>query len=515
MRMVLAALPCAIALLLAACGTVAAPSEPLTQAPTLAAAPATLVVIAPTAAATAGLSTTPTVPQVVTASPASPTPLAPTATATTAASATAVPAATTIPTGTADPLGTPAQTVAEGVPTSTSVPTATVAAASPTVAATPTTASLSGTIKIVSSLPRSGVSARQTQPIVNAIKMCVEDNRNTVLGASIVYEDLDDSNPETGLWDPQRERENADRAAADPDVLIYLGPFNSDAAKVSIPVLNAAGLVMISPANSYPGLTKVGLGAFDEPGVYYPSGVRTYARVVPTDDVQGAAGARWARELGATRVYVLEDGEPFGQVIATTFAATATELGMEVVGQGRIDPKAADYRALATTIQASGVDAIYFGGIAQNNAGQLWRDLRAAMPDVLLMASDGVIEQTFFEEAGPAAEGTYVSFAGLPPEKLTGRGADWYKRYKDRFRAEPEFYAAYGYDACRVALAAIERAASRDRSAVRAAVFATRDYEGVLGRWGFDENGDTTLTRMSGAIIRDGVLWFLQAIEAA
>ena len=94
---------------------------------------------------------------------------------------------------------------------------------------------------------------------------------------------------------------------------------------------------------------------------------------------------------------------------------------------------------------------------------------------------------------------------GVPASKLTSqKGQDWYRRYKAQFQGEPDPYAAYGYEAMQVALAAIEKAGVKDRAKIRDAVFATRDYDGVLGKWSFTETGDTTLTGMSGRLVKNG-----------
>jgi branched-chain amino acid transport system substrate-binding protein len=336
--------------------------------------------------------------------------------------------------------------------------------------------------------------------------MALDEAGGRVGGATIVYEDLDDATPARGAWDAGKEAENANRAAADPDVLAYIGTFNSGAAKVSIPILNRAELVMISPANVYPGLTKEGKGEPNEPDVYYPTGKRTYARVVPTDDIQGAAAANWAKQLGVSRVFIVHDTELYGHGIALIVAETAERIGLAVVGGPEgIDPKASDYRALATKVRGANPDLVYYGGITQNNAGKLVKDLRAVLgDDVKIMGPDGIYEQAFLDDAGDAAEGMYVTFPGVPPSKLTAKGAEWYRAYKAKFGGEPEAYAAYGYESMKVALDAIGRAARKDRVAVREAVFATKDYDGVLGRWSFDRNGDTSLTDMSGRQVKDG-----------
>jgi branched-chain amino acid transport system substrate-binding protein len=365
----------------------------------------------------------------------------------------------------------------------------------------------SGTIKIVSSLPRTGSSKGQTDTIVNAFKMAFEEVNYTAGGFTIEYEDMDDATPARGAWDAGKEAENANKAVADSDVMVYLGTFNSGAAKVAIPILNRASLVMISPANTYPGLTKPGKGEPNEPDIYYPTGVRNYTRVVPADDLQGAVAANWAKSMGITNVYVLDDTELYGHGIAVVFADTAAKIGMSVLGGPEgIDSKASDYRALATKIRGTGAEMVYYGGITQNNAGKLFKDLRSVLgPNVALMGPDGIFEQAFLDDAGDAAEGVYVTFGGIGPSKLTGKGAEWYAAYKAKFGGEPEAYAAYGYEAAKVALDAITRAGVKDREAIRAAVFATSNYDGVLGTWSFDANGDTSLTTMSGRAVVGGM----------
>jgi len=426
------------------------------------------------------------------ASPASSPAASPAAASSPAASSASSPAASPA----AKPAGSPAASpVASPSPA---------AQAAPAVA--PATSQLSGTVKIVSSLPRTGSSKGQTDTIVNAIRMALDEAGGKVGGATVAYEDLDDATPARGAWDAGKEAENANKAAADTQVLAYIGTFNSGAAKVSIPILNRAGLVMISPANTYPGLTKPGKGEPNEPDVYYPTGTKTYARVVPADDLQGAVASAWAKQLGVAKAYVLHDTELYGNGIATVFAETAAKAGIAVAGGPEgIDPKASDYRALATKVRGAAPDLVYFGGITQNNAGKLFKDLRAVLgPNVKLMGPDGIYEQAFLDDAGDAAEGVLVTFGGVAPSKLTGKGAEWYRTYKAKFNAEPEAYAAYGYESAKLALDAIARAGRADRAAVREAVFATKNYDGVLGTWSLDPNGDTSLSAMSGRAVKDG-----------
>jgi branched-chain amino acid transport system substrate-binding protein len=374
---------------------------------------------------------------------------------------------------------------------------------------------LTAPVKLVSSLTRSGSSVGQSDSVVNSIKLCLEEFDYRVGGSEIVYEDLDDGTPEHGSWLAEKERENALYAAADPDVLAYIGTLDADAAPHAIPILNRAGpLLMISPCNTYPGLTKPVPWAPEEPDVYYPTGVRNYARTALADDLQAHAATAWIGELGIASVYVLHDTEPYGRGVAEPFAVACAEYGVRVIGGPEgIEPKRDDYSVLAKRIAAAAPDAVYYGGIIQNGAGPLWRDIREALPNVKMVAADAIYERAFLADAGSYAEGTLITFGGVPPAQLDGRGRAFYDRYRNVYGKEPESYAASSYDACRVVLEAIERVGRKDRAAITEAVLATCDYEGLLGRWSFDANGDITLRRTSRLTVRNGDFSFLSLYD--
>jgi len=361
-------------------------------------------------------------------------------------------------------------------------------------------------IKIVSSLPRTGSANAQAQTMVNGIKMAIEEAGDKVGQFTIAYEDWDDASPERGQWDPAVEAANAQKAVADKDIMAYIGTYNSGAAKISMPILNEASLLMVSPANTYPGLTKPGLGEANEPQVYRPTGKINFFRVVPADDIQGEVAATWAKELGIKKVFILHDRELYGKGVADVFKRACGQLGIQVVGYEGIDPKAPNYRSLVTKIKGTGADMVYFGGTTQTNAGQIAKDLVAGGANVKFMSPDGTREQAFIDAAGKdALDGrAYVTFGGLPPEQLKGKGREFYEHYKNKYHAEPEAYAVYGYEAARVVLEAIKRAGVKDREAITAAARNLKDFDGVLGKWSFDKNGDTSLKVMVVEAVRDG-----------
>lgn len=371
-----------------------------------------------------------------------------------------------------------------------------------------------GVIKIVSSLPRTGSANAQTGTIVNGIRMAIEEVGGKVGSWSIVYEDWDDASPQRGNWDPAVEAANADKAVKDPNVMVYIGTFNSGAAKISIPKLNQASLAMISPANTYPGLTKPGTGEPNEPAVYRPTGKINFFRVVPADDIQGTVAAQWGKKMGAKSVFVLHDRELYGKGIADIFKGHAEKIGLKVLGYEGIDVKAPNYKSLAAKIAGENPDLVYFGGTTQSNGGQLCKDLRGAGYKGPMMVPDGCVENAFIESAGPqnANDSVFATFGGLPAPQLKGKGAEFYKAYKARFNAEPEVYAVYGYECGRAALDAIRRAGKKDRAAILAAMAATKDFDGALGKWSFDENGDTTSKTMSGQVAKDGRWAFVEVL---
>jgi branched-chain amino acid transport system substrate-binding protein len=368
----------------------------------------------------------------------------------------------------------------------------------------------SNEIHVYSALPRQGSNTAQTNALVESIKEILDGQ--TVGDFTIRYTDLDDSSAaNNGDWDGAVAQANATTAANDPDAMVFIGHFNSGAAKLTIPILNAACLVMISPANTYPGLTKAVDGVTEpgEPDSYYPNGYRNYSRVIATDDAQAGAGAAWAKELGATKAYVLDDTQVYGKGLARAWALAAAAIGIEVVSGGTsegFDAKATDYAALAQKVKDSGADFIYIGSITGQNTGKLWKDLRAAMPDIKIMSGDGVFEKAWYEGAGEAGNGTYLTFGGVGPNEQTSEaGKTWVADYKaDHNGEDPPVYGIYGAAAAQVALDALMRAETKnDRWAVLQAVFATKDFQSYLGTMSIDANGDNTLSEATGYQVVD------------
>jgi branched-chain amino acid transport system substrate-binding protein len=354
----------------------------------------------------------------------------------------------------------------------------------------------SGQYLIASDLPLQGSGRTQTSQMTRAIKFILNKHGWKAGKYSLAYQSCDDSTAQAGKWDSGKCSANANNYAQNSSVVGVIGTFNSGCAEIIIPVLNRAPngpVAMVSPANTYVGLTHGGPGtAAGEPGKYYPTGKRNYARVVAADDYQGAADAILAKSLGVKKVFILNDKEAYGLGVATNFKNAAKRLGMTVSGFTAWDGKASSYEALATKIQSSGAQGVFLGGLICENGGKLIKDLKANAPKVKIMSPDGFTPvSAVVQEAGSAAEGMTVSVAGLPNSALKGAGASFVKAFTKADKRSPDPYSVYAAQAAEALVAAIAQS-NGSRSDVAKQLFKINIANSILGHVSFNANGDVT-----------------------
>jgi DNA-binding SARP family transcriptional activator/ABC-type branched-subunit amino acid transport system substrate-binding protein len=364
-------------------------------------------------------------------------------------------------------------------------------------------------VLVVSDLPLQGGEPLTALQMSQAIRFILDERGFRAGRLRVGYQSCDDSLARSGLWDPAKCADNAQAYGADRDVIGVIGTLNSGCAVAALPVLNRApggGLAMVSPLNSRIGLTRPEPGD-TLPAALYPTGLRTFARVYPTDDMLGVALAMFARERARRRVFVLDDGYPrFGGVLADRFESAARRLGLEVVGRASWDPHRSDYRRLAREVANARPNAVFLAGVLDNNGARMIRDLRERLGrhEADLYAAGFTPVSLLAEQAGPAARGVFVAPGGLVVEHLPPAGA----RFVERFvRAHPgeevEPSAVYAAQATTVLLDAIARSDGTRRSVVRE-VFRTRVTDGLLGTFGFDRNGDISESRVAIVRVRGG-----------
>src|SRR5215475_13833209 len=358
-----------------------------------------------------------------------------------------------------------------------------------------------GTVDFYSSLTMQGASSAQTIPLVNGIKLALAQANGKAGQWTVNYQVLDDSTAAAGKWDPGQTAGNARKVASDPKAVYYMGEFNSGASEVSIPILNQAGIPQVSPANTYVGLTTNLPGsAPGEPQKYYPSGTRTYLRIVPIDSIQAAADLMAMKQAGCTKVAVANDKEAYGQGLATLLGLEKGYYGVNIASNTGIDPTSPNFRSFASTIKGQGADCFFFAGIVSNGAVQITKDVHSALPQAKIFGGDGVCTDSYTSATKggvPAALYPLIQCTVATQDLAAYPGGkDFLAAYKAKYgTANPDPYAIYGFEAMKLGLDTIKGlgAKGNDKAAVLKALFSTTSRNSVLGTYGFDKNGDTTL----------------------
>jgi len=299
-----------------------------------------------------------------------------------------------------------------------------------------------------------------------------------------------------------RAKADAQTVVNDPDAMLFFGSLDAAADKVMLPVFAAANLLMISPSDAYPGLTKPWDAG--EPQAYQPNGTLAFARVIPSDDVQGEMGAKWAKSMGVRRVTILHDGSVRGKGLADAFRATAKSISL--VEEGYEDLKAATSKsALIDKIKGSEAQMVYLGTAPPTDAGAWVKDMRAAgLDELLILGNDSLLDASVLRATGADVNRLFATAPGFPQAKLPAKGKRFYTDYQKRYQTEPLPIAIYGFEAMSVAVRVIGSVCQKDRAVIRAAVLATKNFNGVLGTWAFDAAGDTSLKSMQGYHVVEG-----------
>ena len=380
------------------------------------------------------------------------------------------------------------------------------------------------TLTIYASAPLRGPSTVSGEAVIDGARLALDQVHARIGEYRIVLKVLDDATVARGGWDPGQTTINVQVAVLDPTTIGYVGDFNSGASAISIPPLNRAGIPQVSPTSTAVGLTSGALGAQPgEPQKYYPTGVRTFARVVPNDQIQAIAQVRVQQEMGCTSTYVLDDGEVDGSDAARSFVVAATAAHLRIANVQTFIRDATSYKALASGIAQIAPDCVMVAADTESGAALLTTDLAAAMPTVKIFGTAGLAETTYTDPSQggiPLSVDPHVVLTSptlalneYPPSARSFNAA-----YTRRF-GPPEPDAIFGYEAMSLMLGAIERATDRGtkpavRSRVRTEMFATEDRHSVLGPYSINRNGDTSLQRYGVYGIVQGRLTFLEAIDA-
>jgi branched-chain amino acid transport system substrate-binding protein len=357
------------------------------------------------------------------------------------------------------------------------------------------------TIDIYSDLPLLGPLTSATVPALNGEKLALSQAGDKAGPYTIKFTSLDDATAAKASYDLGQCASDARTAATDSNAVAFIGPFNSGCAEVEAPILNQAGIPQVSPANTYVGLTTNEPGsASGEPQKYFPSGTRTYTRIVPRDSIQAAADLLAFKQAGCTKVAEANDKTPYGAGIATQIELGKKFAGVNVISDTGVDPTAPNYRSYAATIKGQGADCFFYGGLTSTGGVQITKDVHSAIPTAKLFGPDGLCSSAW---TNPKMGGVPSSLwplmectvATLDLSAYPG-GQTFLSAYKAKYGvSNPDPYSIYGYEAMKLMLDTISGLGSQgnSRSAVLHALFATKNRSSVLGTYSIDPNGDTTL----------------------
>jgi branched-chain amino acid transport system substrate-binding protein len=387
---------------------------------------------------------------------------------------------------------------------------------------TPSTSASTGgkTIDIYSSLPLLGPLSADTIPALNGEKLALSEAGGKAGQFTVKFTSLDDATAAAANYTVAQCASNGRQAAADPKAIAYIGEFNSGCTEASLPILNKEEVPMISPANTYVGLTTNEPGSLPgEPAKYYPTGVRTYLRIVPRDSIQAAADALAMKQAGCQHIAVANDNTPYGSGIAKQIELIKKDYGITVVSNTAINPSAPNFRSYAQTIKGEGADCFFFGGLTSTGGVQITKDVHSAIPNAKLFGPDGMCLSSWTD---PKQGGVPLSLdplmectvATLDLTAYPG-GKAFLKAYQGKYGGGvPAPYAIYGYEAMKLVLDTIKGLGSQgdSKSAVLKALFATKNRHSVLGTYSFDQNGDTTLKAYGLYSVHNGQLVFKQTL---
>ena len=260
---------------------------------------------------------------------------------------------------------------------------------------------------------------------------------------------------------------------------------------------------MVSPANTYVGLTTNEPGsAPGEPQKYYPTGKRNYLRIVPRDSIQAAADLQAFKQEGCKRVALANDKTPYGAGVAQLVELQKGSYGVTVVSNTGVDPTAPNYRSFASTIKGQGADCFFYGGLTSTGGVQITKDVHAAIPSAKLFGPDGMCSTGWTDPSKGGVPASldplmHCTVATLELSAYPGSrsfAAAYHAKYgTPANQIDP--YGIYGYEDMKLILDTIKSLGSKgnSRSDLLNALFAIKSRNSVLGTYGFDKNGDTTL----------------------
>lgn len=329
----------------------------------------------------------------------------------------------------------------------------------------------------------SGADASLGQDSLDGAKIALNDKGGKLLDHNITLSQDD------GACTVEGGAAAAAKMAADSTIVGLVGSSCSDETVGGIKALTDAGLTTISPSNTRPALTAPDRSA-DYAG---------YLRTAHSDAFQGKAVAEFVyNELKLTKAATIHDGSAYAEALQQVFADEFTALGGTIVIQEQVGKDTTDMTPVLTRVAGEAPEVLYYpifvaaGGFITDQA----RDV-PGLADTVLIGSDGMFTPDFVTAAGPAAEGMYLSSPNF--SAFQAGYADFLTKYEALVGKKPvSAFHAHAYDAFNILYAALEKVAVKGsdgtlyipKKALRDAIYATKDFQGITGVLSCSESGD-------------------------
>jgi branched-chain amino acid transport system substrate-binding protein len=278
-------------------------------------------------------------------------------------------------------------------------------------------------------------------------------------------------------------------------VVAVLGEVASSKSLEAAPICQENHIPMISPASTNPKVTETGDYIF---------------RVCFIDPFQGTLMAKFALAHGWKKVALLTDvKQEYSVGLAEFFVKYFKENGGEIVREQKYSSGDKDFKPQLTSLKAAQPDAIFVPGYYAEVAliGKQARLLGLRMP---LLGGDGWMGDSLLKVAGNSLDGCFFSchFSTGDQRPVV---QDFVKKFRAKYRDEPDDMAALGYDSAMILAGAIRRAGTTDSDKLRDAIAATRDHPGVTGNITLDANRNAAKPAVI-LTIRDGGFKFTQSV---
>ncbi len=366
-------------------------------------------------------------------------------------------------------------------------------------------------LTVYTSGPLSGDGRQAAQDGSDAVKLALEQAGGKVGQFTVNVVSLDDTDPDTRQWDADQAVGNARRAIADRNIMGYISDSGAGATALTLPLLNEAGVLEIGPTTGYVGLTRpAGRG---EPERFYPSGVRSFGRIAPADDIQTRALIATMRDRGVRRLAVLHDNELEALGISDLIEKEAPAAGIKIVVDTPVDPGDDDQSGVARDAVKAGADAALYAGTTTKAGARVLDALHTADPDLALFAPDGLADASLAAAIDPGtARELLLTSPAFPYGDLPRQARRFADAFARAYGRQPVPDAVFSYEAMRAFLDAVKAAGVKgnDRSAIIKAYFSLRERATALGTWSVTPTGDSTIRRYAVWRVSDGRLAFVR-----